>query len=515
MPQLTDIALRTYFKWRQKNIEKVLSDPAPFQSRLLQKILNENSNTQYGKKYTFTHVNNYTDYKKAVPLVAYNDIENHIHAMIDGKHNVLNKDVITWFAKSSGTSNNRSKYIPVSKNYLTNGHLKCAWDAASYIYNEDPQAKLFADKTFIMGGSIEELGNNKFAGDISAIILHHFPKIGRRFYTPDFETALMKNWDEKIKRMAKLTADENVTLFAGVPSWTLVLFEEILKQTGKENISEVWPNLKSYLHGGVGFEPYEKLIRQMLPSPKVNFREVYNASEGYFGIQNQKQIEGMTLLFDHEIFYEFIPFESIDETNPTCLTIDEVEKGKRYVLVITNSSGLYRYKMDDVIEFTSTKPYKIKVRSRTQQYLNAFGEELMVCNTDTAIATTCLKHQAVIKNYTVAPQFMGKQNTGRHEWLIEFAQPPQNLNAFKKDLDLELRTLNSDYDAKRSYDLVMSELNIQRVEQGTFENWLRSKGKYGGQNKIPRLSNTRKLIEEILSIEVTIAEKKIKQSTYQ
>jgi len=499
MIQLTDIALRTYFKRRQKNIEKVLSDPSFFQSKVLKRIIKLNQDCQYGKKWGFEKIEDYSDFKNAVPLVQYNDLEDDIKSMMDGQSDLLTKAEVKWFAKSSGTSNNRSKFIPVTKNYLLNGHLKCAWDAASFIYSEDQRAKLFADKTFIMGGSIKELGEGRVAGDISAIILHNFPKIGRRFYTPDFDTALMDDWDEKIKKMAVVTSKENVTLFAGVPSWSIVLFNELLDYTGANNISEIWPNLKSYLHGGVGFAPYEKKIRELIPSKSVKFREVYNASEGYFAMQNNYEENGMTLMFDHEIFYEFIPLTKYTSVSSECISLEDVSLDTDYVLVISNTSGLYRYIIGDIIEFTQLKPFKIKVKGRIEQSINVFGEELMVCNTDQALASICKKFGVEAREYSVAPVFMEGTTSGQHEWVVELDKEIYNPQQFESDLDKCLCSLNSDYDAKRSHDLVLRNLRINFVPPKTFEKWLREKGKYGGQNKVPRLSNTRKHIESILT----------------
>jgi len=500
MLQITDICLRNYFKWRQKKIELVYNNPQFSQQNILKRILLKNASCSYGKKYNFNALKNYPDYKSSVPLVSYEDIYEEINKMMLGENQILTTEKVNWFAKSSGTTNDRSKFIPVTKNYLINGHLKCAWDAASFIYNEDQEAKLFADKSLIMGGSIEKLNDNNYSGDISAIILHHFPKIGRRFYTPDFDTALMKDWDEKIKKMAQITAQQNVTLLAGVPSWTLVLLKEILKQTGKSHISEVWPNLKSYLHGGVGFQPYQEIFKELIPSKKVGFREVYNASEGYFGIQNNKDIKGILLLCDHEIFYEFIPFEDSSKSEPETLTIDQVELFKKYIVLITNSSGLYRYRMGDIIEFISLRPHKFNFIGREKQNINVVGEELMVHNTDMAISETASDFNVRIEDYTVAPHFISKIESGHHDWIIEFSKPPRDLKAFENELDLKIQNLNSDYSAKRSGNLILRNLKIHTVPQGTFEKWLRQKGKYGGQNKIPRLMNSRLILEEILKL---------------
>lgn len=496
---ITDTALRNYFKWRQKKIEHVYTNPELYQNAILKKILKCNSNTEYGKLHNFQNIKSEEEYKK-VPLVYYNDIYPFVQKMIGGKGGVLTKEKIKWFAKSSGTSTGRSKYIPVSKSYLKKGHLKCAWDAASFIYNEDPSAKLFADRSLIMGGTIEPLNLDKMAGDISGIIIHHFPKIGRRFYTPDIKTALMPNWDEKIERIASITSKQNVTLLAGVPTWTLVLVNRILEITGKNHISEVWPNLKSFLHGGVGFEPYRDIFKKLIPSEKVTLREVYNASEGYFAIQNHKNEDGMLLLCDHQIYYEFIPFEDIDLESPQCISMSDVDVNRKYALVISNSSGLYRYRIGDVVKVVNKHPLKIKVVGREKEMINVFGEELAVLNTDKALADVCKTLGASVKEYSVGPIFMKATNQGRHEWVIEFENAPDDIDAFALRLDNRLREINSDYDAKRSFDLALNPLKLVDLPKGSFEKWLRAKGKYGGQNKVPRLRNDRSVIDSILSI---------------
>ena len=494
---ITDFFLRNYFKIRQRSIERWIRNPHPYQKAILKRIIYKNRNTKFGKEHKFNSIHSPEDYIDQVPARTYEELLPYIKAMLEGQNNILCSSKISWFAKSSGTSNGRSKYIPLSSAYLKHGHLKCAWDVASFIYNEDPKAHLFKDKSLIMGGCIESLNNGLKAGDISAIILHHFPKIGRRFYTPDLDTALMKDWDAKIKKIASITIDQNITLLAGVPTWTLVLLEEVLAQTGKNNISEVWPNLRSFLHGGVGFEPYRKTFQEYIPSDKINYREAYNASEGYFAMQNEKDLEGMLLLCDHEIYYEFAIVSKTHGGFSKVLSLDEVELNQDYALIISNTSGLYRYIIGDIISFVSINPFKIKLTGRIQQQLNVFGEELSIHNTETALSKVCNKFNCSISNFTVGPIFMSQDKNGAHEWLIEFKDQEPNPSTFAEALDIELRQLNSDYDAKRSYDMVLENLKLTIVPKGTFEKWLRQNSKFGGQNKIPRLQNDRKFIDEI------------------
>ena len=500
MPLLVDSILRLYFKYRQQQIDKVLGDPVPYQQKILKQILARHSASEYGKKYGFGKLTGYKDFAKAVPIVKYEEIVPHVQNMMSGAKNILVTDKVSWFAKSSGTANGRSKYIPVTKHYLTQGHLKCTWTSASVIYNEDPTARLFADKNLIMAGSLEQRPHDIRVGDISAIMLHHFPQIGRRFATPSFEVALIPDWEEKIRRVAEIASKERVTLLGGVPTWTIVLFKEILRQTGAANISEVWPHLKTYMHGGVGFDPFREEFRQYLPSKDVTYREVYNATEGYFALQNEKDVSGMSLLCDHQIFYEFIPKEKELECHAHIIPLEEVEIDKDYIIVITNSAGLYRYKMGDLVRFVSLAPYKIKVVGRTEQYLNVFGEELMISNTDAAITAVSRTHGVSVRDYSVAPRYMDSDINGRHDWVIEFNSPlPDSLASFEQDLDAHLRFVNSDYDAKRYRDIALSPLKIHVLQSGTVDQWLRQNNKYGGQNKLTRLSNDRLLLDKLLA----------------
>jgi len=494
-----DRLLRTYFKYRQKRIDAVLADPFPYQDRILSRILRANGKTEYGRSYSFQSIEGYHSYRSAVPVVDYETLYPYISEMMEGARNVLVADPVRWFAKSSGTTNDRSKYLPITRNYLTRGHLKCTWFTASAIYAENPSAKLFEDKNLIMVGSLEQRPHGITVGDISAIMLHHYPKIGRGFSTPDIELALIPDWDEKISKIAELCVDDRVTLLGGVPTWTIVLIKEILKNTGAANILEVWPHLKTYMHGGVGFEPYRETFKEFMPGGRVTFRETYNASEGYFAMQNNRDQDGMALLLDHEIFYEFLPYGESATDPKNYLSLKDVELGKKYEMIITTSAGLYRYAIGDVITFVSILPYKIKVLGRTQQYLNVFGEELMVSNTDSALATISQRYGAVIRDYTVAPIYMDSTSKGGHQWAVEFLKLPESIDAFSKDLDLELRRLNSDYDAKRYKDMAMQPLELIVLEANSVERWQREQGKYGRQHKFPRLRNDRLIMEQLIA----------------
>lgn len=498
MSELMDKVLRTYFRYRQQRIDAVMADPFPFQQRVLSKILQANHKTEYGRHHDFSKIKTRADFQSAVPVVDYETLFPYIGRMMLAEPSVLVADPVSWFAKSSGTTNDRSKYLPITQNYLNRGHLKCTWFTASAIYHEDPGAKLFKDKNLIMVGSLEKRAYGITVGDISAIMLHHYPKIGRGFSTPDIKIALIPDWDEKIKKIAELCVEERVTLLGGVPTWTLVLFKDILERTGAENILEVWPHLKSYMHGGVGFGPYRETFNRYLPGEQVAYREIYNASEGYFAVQNNKAEDGMALLCDHAIYYEFLPYGESATDNKNYLTLQEVEQGQKYELILTTAAGLYRYAIGDVITFVSILPYKIKVLGRTQQYLNVFGEELMVGNTDQALEKVAQQHGALVQDYTVAPIFMDSVSKGGHQWAVEFIKAPVSFAGFSSDLDKELRKLNSDYDAKRYKDMAMRPLQLVVLEPGSVERWQRAQGKFGRQHKFPRLRNDRKLLEELL-----------------
>lgn len=497
---MMDLILRGYFSFRQKHIQKVAANPGLYQERILKRICQTNFNTRFGIDHSLSSIVHYSDYTSQVPVRSYEQLFPYIQKMMKGQQNILCSEHVSWFAKSSGTSNDRSKYIPVTSSYLKNGHLRCAWDAAGMIYNEDKSASLFKDRSLIMGGSIEKINDNIHAGDISAIILHHFPPIGRRFYTPDFGTALMSDWEEKIKKMASITSRQNVTLLAGVPTWTIVLLNEILSQTGKKNIAEVWPNLRSYLHGGVHFEPYRDVFRELIPLNNLVYREVFNASEGYFSIQNEKDKDGMLLLCNHEIFYEFIPIGELDSSKPVVLSLREVEQNTEYALVISNTSGLYRYLLGDVIKFVSLDPFKIKVVGRTHEQINVFGEELSISNITDALELTSKEIHFRIREFTVAPKLMTVETGGRHEWFIEFIHPPSRKDVFAKTLDLNLRKINSDYDAKRMHKNALEQLEVYALPEDTFKQWYKSKNKFGGQNKILRLRSDRSMADQLLRI---------------
>lgn len=491
-----------YLERRYRQIEYFMENPIEVQERVFRELIAKGLETSYGREHDFELVNNQNDYSEKVPLVNYDDLKPYIDQMMRGKKSVLWPGEINWYSKSSGTTSDKSKFIPISQQNLKSGHIKGSWDVVTLLYQNEPDSKVFAEKNLVMGGALSTFDPypETIYGDISAIMLENMPAIGRPFYTPDFETALLHNWDEKIEKMVKICSKESVTMFGGVPTWTIVLFRKILEYTGKSNILEVWPNVQTYVHGGVSFSPYREQFKRFLPSEDFNYVEVYNASEGYFAIQNDLKKDDMLLLLDNGNYYEFIPMDVYGTKNEKAIPLSEVEIGVNYALVISTTSGLWRYQPGDTLIFTSTLPYKIKISGRTKHFINVFGEELMVSNTDKALAMACREFGAEVSDYTVAPIFIeGEEGKGGHEWAIEFTRRPNDIQQFARKLDLNLQKVNSDYEAKRYKDMALLPLKLNDVSKGTFLRWMKYRGRLGGQNKVLRLSNERKHLEQLLT----------------
>jgi len=494
--------VRGYLKYRYSRVQKMYTEPKILQEEQLEILLENLNNTKYLKNHSSKPILNYTDFRQFIPIVEYEQIFPFVSRMMSGEEDVLWPEKTLWYAKSSGTTNDKSKYIPITEHNLFENHITASWDAMSILYQLRPGTKVFDRKNLIMGGSLSKYPENPdvVIGDVSAILLNRMPMIGRPFYSPDFNVALLSDWEEKIEKMTNICIEDDIVMFAGVPTWTIVLFKKILEKTGKKHMLEVWPNLKTYLHGGVSFEPYIEQFKELIPSDDFTYLEVYNASEGYFAIQDQLDDKSMLLLLDNAIFYEFLPFEFYGtDQYDKAVPLWEVEKDKTYCIVVSTSSGLWRYMPGDTVVFTNTNPYRIKIVGRTKHFINVFGEEVMVSNTDQALRETCLIHHAKVNDYTVAPIFLDGTGKGGHQWLIEFEVEPTNLEAFAKTLDDELKKINSDYEAKRHKDIALQNLTLTNIPNGTFKAWLKSKGKLGGQSKIPRLSNQRTTLEQILT----------------
>ncbi|WP_158856020.1 GH3 auxin-responsive promoter family protein [Lunatibacter salilacus] len=499
--------INSFMTWILKNrigqIDRFKAKPLEVQQEILFKLVTTAKGTAFGKKYGFSHITTYADFARQVPVHDYTQLTPYIEETMKGNQNVLWPSEIVWFSKSSGTTSSRSKFIPVSQESLEDCHFKGGKDMLSLYINNYPDTKLFTGKSLTIGGSNQvnnfDENHSSFYGDISAVIMQNLPMWAQFARTPSLETALMSEWEEKINKMAHETIKENVTSLTGVPTWTLVLLERVLEITGKRDISEVWPNLEVFFHGAVAFGPYKSLFQTLIPSDKMHYMETYNASEGFFGIQDQTDSDELLLMLDYGIYYEFIPLEDWESDDPKVIPLEDVELHTNYAIIISTNGGLWRYKIGDTVKFTSLKPYRIKISGRTKHFINAFGEEVIVENAEQAIESACLQTGAAIKNFTAAPiYFKDRGNQGAHEWVIEFAQAAADEELFKLKLDAALRELNSDYDAKRYKDMVLLPPIIHFAKEGTFDNWLKSRGKLGGQNKVPRLSNNRDYMDEIL-----------------
>ncbi|MFN3839265.1 MAG: GH3 auxin-responsive promoter family protein [Cyclobacteriaceae bacterium] len=491
-------------KKRIHQIELFMKYPHDVQEELFKKLLYAGKSTEFGRTYGFASIENYTQYSQQVPLHTYEQLYPYIERLMRGEQNILWPTEIKWFSKSSGTTNARSKFIPVSYEALEDCHFKGGKDMLSIYVNNYPNTKIFDGKGLAVGGSHQVNENDPTAssyyGDVSAVIMQNLPVWAEFIRTPKLETALLSNWEEKIEKLAKETAVENVTNIAGVPTWTILLIQRVVELTGKKNIMEVWPNLETFFHGAVSFKPYRKLFQDLIPNPAMVYWEIYNASEGFFGIQDRTNSEEMLLMLDYGIYYEFIPMDEAGNTSQQVIPLREVELGKNYAMVITTNAGLWRYNIGDTIKFTSLSPYRIKISGRTKHFINAFGEEVIIDNAEVAITKACEATGAIIDNYTAAPVFLDANKKGGHEWIIEFRKKPADMVDFTHILDSTLRQINSDYDAKRSHDLALVAPKIHSVEPGTFYNWMKKRGKLGGQNKVPRLANSREYVDDILSM---------------
>jgi hypothetical protein len=491
-------------KKRIHQIELFMKYPHDVQGELFLRLIDEAQLTRFGTQYGFRDIGTYEKFRERVPIHSYEKLFPYIEKQMRGEENILWPSEIRWFSKSSGTTGHRSKFIPVSSEALEECHFKGGKDLISIYVNNFPDTKLFDGKGLAVGGShqINEYDSSasSFYGDVSAVIMQNLPPWAEFIRTPSLETALMGNWEEKIEKMAQETSIVNVTNIAGVPTWTILLIQRIVELQNKKNILEVWPNLEVFFHGAVAFKPYRNLFESLIPKSTMRYCETYNASEGFFGIQDQPDSEDLLLMLDYGIFYEFIPVEELDKEFPKAIPLGEVEVGKNYAMIISTNAGLWRYNIGDTIKFTSTTPYRIRISGRTKHFINAFGEEVIIENAEAAIAIACQTTRSIIDNFTAAPVYLEKGKRGGHEWVIEFKTRPDDLEVFIKVLDESLRKINSDYDAKRQRDLALVAPVVHSVKQGTFYQWMKSRGKLGGQNKVPRLFNTREYVEEILKI---------------
>ncbi|MBS1977209.1 MAG: GH3 auxin-responsive promoter family protein [Bacteroidetes bacterium] len=506
--QIINSILTWVMKKRIHQMELFMKYPHDVQEELLHKLLLTARPTEIGQKYGFDEIVNYNDFARQVPVHTYERLFPYIERMMKGEQNVLWPSEIKWFSKSSGTTNSRSKFIPVSAESLEDCHFKGGKDLYCIYVHNFPETNIFSGKGLAIGGShqVNELDptSNSHYGDVSAVIMQNLPAWAQMIRTPSLEVALMSNWEEKIEKMARETMTADVTHLAGVPTWTVLLLQRIMDLTGKP-ILETWPNLEVFFHGAVAFTPYRSLFRCLIPSDHMHYWETYNASEGFFGIQDQSNSDELLLMLDYGIYYEFIPVEESGLESPHVVPLSEVEVGRNYAMVITTNSGLWRYNIGDTIKFTSKSPYRIKISGRTKHFINAFGEEVIIENAETAITQACERTGSIMNNFTAAPIYIEQNKRGGHEWIIEFHVPPPNMDQFTGILDDTLRHVNSDYDAKRFHDLALIAPRIHSVPEGTFYNWMKKRGKLGGQNKVPRLSNSREYVDDILSMIASLA----------
>ncbi len=487
-------------KQRIHQTELFMKFPHEVQNEWFSKLIDNARNTEWGKKYYYSSINSVKKFNERVPVQTYESLKPYIERLRRGEQNILWPSDIKWFAQSSGTTNDKSKFIPVSEEALEECHYKGGKDLLSFYCNNFPNSKIFDGKGLSLGGShqINSYSNESFYGDVSAIIIQNLPFWAEFIRTPEVSIALMDNWEEKIEKISQATINENVTSISGVPTWTIVLAHRLLEISGKKNLLEIWPNLEAYFHGAVNMSPYWEQFKQLMPFNKVNFIETYSASEGFFGIQDLPGTDEMLLMLDYGIFYEFMPVCEVDKEYPSTITLDQVQLHTNYAMVISTNAGLWRYLIGDTIKFTSLSPYRIKITGRTKHFINAFGEELIIENAEKALAIACKNTDAIIKDYTAAPIYFLGNKKAAHEWLIEFEKVPDNIENFIEELDTALKSLNSDYEAKRARNMALNKPVVKVMKEGSFYNWMKMKGKLGGQHKVPRLSNDRKYVDEIL-----------------
>ena len=486
-----------FLKKRMHQIELFKKYPLEVQNEVLISLLKNAKNTEFGIKYNFNSINNYSSFSKNIPLTDYESFFKYIERSIKGESNIFWNSPIKWYAQSSGTTNSKSKFIPVSKESLEECHYKAGKDVLCLYVNNNEDSNLFSGKSLRLGGSKKLYeNNNNYFGDLSAILIDNLPLWAELLSAPSNEISLMDKWDEKIKAIINSTLNENITSLAGVPSWMLILLNKILEDRNERTIKDIWKNLEVYFHGGVNFNPYINQFKSVL-GEDVRFYETYNASEGFFAIQDRNGSDDMLLMLDYGIYFEF---EILNKLNHEIINLSKVKLDTNYAIIISTNAGLWRYKIGDTIKFTSLNPFRIKITGRTKSFINAFGEELIIENAENALNKTLSKHKSRIVEYTVAPSFISKKNSGYHQWLIEFEKKPLNISKFCEDLDCNLQELNSDYKSKRFKDITMKSLEIIIAKEKLFFDWLRLKNKLGGQNKIPRLSNDRVIIEELIKL---------------
>ena len=493
--------LNWWIKKRIHQIELFNKYPIDVQNEVFKKLISAAKDTEWGKKYDYKTISSISDFQSRVPISSYEDIKPLIDRLRKGEQNILWPEDINWFAKSSGTTADKSKFIPVSPSALEECHYKGGKDMLAIYFNLYPNSGLFNGKGLVMGGSrnILEVSNTTYIeGDLSAILMQNLPFWAQFKRTPSLTIALMDEWENKLELMAESTMNHNVTSLSGVPSWMLVLLRKILKKSGKQNLHEIWQNLEAFFHGGINFEPYREQYNSIISPEKMAYSDTYNASEGFFAIQDQRDSTDLLLMLDYGIYYEFLPISDISNIKMKPLQLRDVEIGVNYAMIISTNAGLWRYQIGDTVKFTSLEPFRVRITGRVKNFINAVGEEIIIDNAEKAFSIACAKTGATITEYTAAPLF--KDDEVRHQWLIEFENEPENHDFFNEAFDNALKSLNSDYEAKRYHNLVLKPPQILSLKAGTFYKWMKKRNKLGGQNKVPRLSGSREYVEDILKV---------------
>ena len=490
------------FSARQKELDRHYHDAAGLQQNVFRRLIDRARDTEYGINHLFGSTHNYEQFAQNVPVNTYEELKDDIDRMRHGEHNVLWPGSVKWYAKSSGTTNDKSKFIPVSNEGLHHIHYAGGFDSVALYLRNNPQSRLFDGRSLILGGSHAPNYDfdNSLVGDLSAILIENINPLANLVRVPSKKTALLSDFEVKRDRIARETMGKKVTNISGVPSWMLSVLSRVLELSGKSHLNEVWPDLEVFFHGGVSFTPYRKQYEELITSPNMHYMETYNASEGFFGIQDDPTDSSLLLMLDYDIFYEFIPMDEIDNEHPTVVPLSGVQTGRNYAMVISTSCGLWRYLIGDTVTFTSKNPYKFIITGRTKHFINAFGEELIIDNAEKGLQFACEQTGAEVLEYTAAPVFMDNHAKCRHQWVIEFAKAPEDLALFASLLDKKLQELNSDYEAKRYKDITLQHLEIIPARQNLFNQWMKSRGKLGGQNKVPRLSNSRRVIDELIAM---------------
>lgn len=499
---VTQLLNTFYFSGRVKAIDKYDTHAEAIQSKVLNRLIADARDTEWGRNHAYAGISRYSEFASRVELNTYEELKGHIQRMREGEPDILWPGKVSWYAKSSGTTNDKSKFIPVSREGLQDIHYRGGKDCIASYLRINPKSRMFSGKGLILGGSHAPNLNTpgSLVGDLSAILIENIPRLGESIRVPKKKVALLGDFEEKREKIARIALKKDVTNISGVPSWMLSVLDRMLEISGEKTLDPIWPNIEVFFHGGVAFTPYREQYKRIIKNPKMRYMETYNASEGFFGIQTDLADPAMTLMIDYGVFYEFIPMNEFGKERPAVLPLWAVEPGVNYAMVISTSCGLWRYIIGDTVRFTQTNPYKFIITGRTKHFINAFGEELIVDNAEKGLAVACEATGANVKDYTAAPVFMDDSGKCRHQWLIEFANAPESIEEFASVLDRSLQTINSDYEAKRHKDITLQRLEVVVARHGLFESWLKGKGKLGGQHKIPRLSNSRQYIEELLSI---------------